>query len=49
MKVLHRLVYAPKLIGIYGEPALMRHNKLVYNQELRDPLVILANELNLDI
>jgi NAD(P)-dependent dehydrogenase (short-subunit alcohol dehydrogenase family) len=44
------LVYAPKLIGIYGEPALMRHNKLVYNQELRDKLwSYTANELNLDI
>ena len=44
------LVYAPTLIGIYGEPALMRHNKLVYNQELRDKLLsYTANELNLDI
>ena len=44
------LVYAPKLIGIYGKPALMRHNKLVYNQELRDKLwSYTANELNLDI
>ena len=44
------LVYAPKLIGIYGEPGLMRHNKLVYNQELRDKLwSYTANELNLDI
>ncbi len=44
------LVYAPKLFGIYGEPALMRHNKLVYNQELRDKLwSYTANELNLDI
>ena len=44
------LVYAPKLIGIYGEPALMRHNKLVYNHELRDKLwSYTANELNLDI
>jgi NAD(P)-dependent dehydrogenase (short-subunit alcohol dehydrogenase family) len=44
------LVYAPKLLGIYGPPALMRHNKLVYNQELRDKLwFYTANELNLDI
>ena len=44
------LVYAPKLLGIYGTPALMRHNKLVYNQELRDKLwSYTANELNLDI
>ena len=44
------LVYAPKLIGIYGESALMQHNKLVYNQELRDKLwSYTANELNLDI
>jgi len=44
------LVYAPKLLGIYGSPALMRHNKLVYNQELRDKLwSYTANELNLDI
>ena len=44
------LVYAPKLLGTYGEPLLMRHNKLVYNQELRDKLwSYTANELNLDI
>ena len=44
------LVYAPKLLGTYGEPSLMRHNKLVYNQELRDKLwFYTANELNLDI
>ena len=44
------LVYAPKIFGIYGEPKLMRHNKLVYNQELRDKLwSYTANELNLDI
>ena len=44
------LVSAPKLIGTYGEPALKRHNKLVYNQELRDKLwSYTANELNLDI
>jgi NAD(P)-dependent dehydrogenase (short-subunit alcohol dehydrogenase family) len=44
------LVYAPKLLGIYGSPALMGHNKLVYNQELRDKLwSYTANELNLDI
>ncbi len=43
-------VYAPKLLGIYGEPTLMRHNKLVYNQELRDKLwSYTVNELNLDI
>ena len=44
------LVYAPKLLGLYGAPSLMRHNKLVYNQELRDKLwSYTANELNLDI
>ena len=44
------LVYAPKLLGTYGEPSLMRHNKLVYNHELRDKLwSYTANELNLDI
>ena len=44
------LVYSPKLIGIYGKPTLMRHNKLVYNQELRDKLwSYTVNELNLDI
>ena len=44
------LVYAPKLLGTYGKPSLMRHNKLVYNQELRDKLwSYTANELNLDI
>ena len=44
------LVYAPKIFGIYGGPALMRHNKLVYNQELRDKLWShTASELNLDI
>ena len=44
------LVYTPKLLGIYGKPTLMRYNKLVYNQELRDKLwSYTANELNLDI
>jgi len=44
------LVYAPKLLGIYGPPALMGHNKLVYNQELRDKLwSYTVNEINLDI
>ncbi len=44
------LVYAPKLLGLYGAPSLMRHNKLVYNQELRDRLwSYTANELNLDV
>ena len=44
------LVFAPKIFGVYGEPALIRHNKLVYNQELRDKLwSYTANELNLDI
>ena len=44
------LVYSPKLIGIYGKPTLMRHNKLVYNQKLRDKLwSYTVNELNLDI
>ena len=44
------LVYAPKLLGTYGKPSLMRHNKLVYNHELGDKLwSYTANELNLDI
>ena len=44
------LVYAPKLLGTYGKPSLMRHNKLVYNHKLRDKLwSYTANELNLDI
>ena len=44
------LVYAPKILGTYGKPSLMRHNKLVYNHELRDKLwSYTANELNLDI
>ena len=44
------LVYAPKILGIYGRPSLMKYNKLVYNQELRDKLwSYTANELNLDI
>ena len=44
------LVYAPKILGIYGRPSLMKYNKLVYNQELRDRLwSYTANELNLDI
>ena len=44
------LVYAPKLLGTYGKPSLMRHNKLVYNHELREKLwSYTANELNLDI
>jgi NAD(P)-dependent dehydrogenase (short-subunit alcohol dehydrogenase family) len=44
------LVYAPKILGIYGRPSLMKYNKLVYNQELRDNLwSYTANELNLDI
>jgi len=44
------LVYAPKLLGTYGKPSLIRHNKLVYNHELRDKLwSYTANELNLDI
>ena len=44
------LVYAPKILGVYGRPSLMRYNKLVYNQELRDKLwSYTANELNLDI
>ena len=44
------LVYAPKIFGVYGEPSLMRHNKLVYNHELRKKLwSYTANELNLDI
>jgi NAD(P)-dependent dehydrogenase (short-subunit alcohol dehydrogenase family) len=44
------LVYAPKILGVYGRPSLMKYNKLVYNQELRDKLwSYTANELNLDI
>ena len=44
------LVYAPKILGVYGRPSLMRYNKLVNNQELRDKLwSYTANELNLDI
>ena len=44
------LVYAPKILGVYGRPSLMRYNKLVYNQEYRDKLwSYTANELNLDI
>ena len=44
------LVYAPKILGVYGRPSLMKYNKLVYNQELRDKLWShTANELNLDI
>ena len=44
------LVYAPKILGVYGRPSLMRYNNLVYNQELRDKLwSYTANELNLDI
>ena len=44
------LVYTPKILGVYGRPSLMRYNKLVYNQELRDKLwSYTANELNLDI
>jgi len=44
------LVYAPKIFGLYGNPTLMRHNKLVYNQKLRDKLwSYTASELNLDI
>ena len=44
------LVYAPKILGVYRRPSLMRYNKLVYNQELRDKLwSYTANELNLDI
>ena len=44
------LVYAPKILGVYGKPSLMKYNKLAYNQELRDKLwSYTANELNLDI
>ena len=43
-------VYAPKIFGFYGQPATMQHNKLVYNEELRDKLwTFTANELNLDL
>jgi len=44
------LVFAPKILGVYGEPRLMRHNKLVYDKELRDKLwSYTVNEINLDI
>jgi NAD(P)-dependent dehydrogenase (short-subunit alcohol dehydrogenase family) len=44
------LVYAPKILGVYGRPSLMKYNKLVYDQELRSKLwSYTANELNLDI
>jgi len=44
------LVYAPKFFGFYGQPATMQHNKLVYNEELRNKLwTFTANELNLDL
>ena len=44
------LVYAPKILGVYGRPSLMKYNKLVYDQELRGKLwSYTANELNLDI
>ena len=43
-------VYAPKFFGFYGQPATMQHNKLVYNEELRNKLwTFTANELNLDL
>ena len=43
-------VYAPKIFGFYGQPATMQHNKLVYNEELRNKLwTLTANELNLDL
>ena len=43
-------VYAPKIFGFYGPPATMKHNKLVYNEELRNKLwTFTANELNLDL
>ena len=43
-------VYAPKIFGFYGQPATMQHNKLVYNEELRNKLwTFTANELNLDL
>ena len=43
-------VYAPKILGFYGRPATMRHNKLVYSEELRNKLwTFTANELNLDL
>ena len=43
-------VYAPKIFGIYGKPSTMSHNKIVYNDELRENLwTYTADELNLDI
>ena len=43
-------VYAPKIFGVYGKPSIMSHNKMVYNDNLRQNLwTFTANELNLDI
>ncbi len=43
-------VYAPKIFGFYGKPATMKHNKIVYNKELRESLwSYTAKELNLDL
>ena len=43
-------VYAPKIFGVYGTPSTMRHNKMVYIDELRKKLwTYTAKELNLNI
>ena len=43
-------VYAPKILGFYGKPSTMKHNKIVYNKELRESLwSYTAKELNLDL
>ena len=43
-------VHAPRVLGFYGTPSTMRHNKLVYNKDLRNKLwTFTANELNLDL
>ena len=43
-------VCAPKIFGVYGKPSIMSHNKMVYNDNLRQNLwTFTANELNLDI
>ena len=42
--------FAPKLFGIYGKPTTMKHNTLVYNQDLRNRLWnFTAEELGLDL
>ena len=42
--------FAPKLFGIYVKPTTMKHNTLVYNQDLRNRLWnFTAEELGLDL